>query len=108
MVGTATANTSNHTHLFHFKLTLGPIADIFVVTLSAIYMMSLLATLLCGVRFCRSRKVGTGWGGWVHLQGEKSMNVSGLGCRKVLVQIGKAISVFKSSVSLCKASISSI
>jgi len=40
-------------------------------------MMSLLAMSL-GLRFCVSRKDGTGGGGWVHPKGVNSMAVSGL------------------------------
>ena len=41
------------------------------------FMFSLLA-MAFGNRFCVSRKGRTGGGGWVHLQGEKSMAMSGL------------------------------
>ena len=44
-------------------------------------------------RFCDSRKGGTGGGEWVHLEGANSMAVSGLRGRKVLVSIGRAISI---------------
>jgi len=40
-------------------------------------MMSLPAISL-GLRFCVSRKGGTGGGGWVHLKGANSMAASGL------------------------------
>ena len=48
-----------------------------------------------GLRFCASKKGGTGGGGWVpvHPKGVKSMTVSGLACRKALVGTGRAISV---------------
>ena len=46
-----------------------------------------------GVRFCDSRKGGTGGGGWVHPEGANSMAVSGLRGRKVLVGTGRAISI---------------
>ena len=45
-----------------------------------------------GDRFCDSRKGGTRGGGWVHPKGAKSMAMSGLRGRKVLVGTGKAIS----------------
>ena len=47
-------------------------------------MISFLAMSL-GDRFCASRKGGTGRGGWVHLKGTDSVDVSGLGFRKALV-----------------------
>ena len=46
-----------------------------------------------GLRFCVSRKGGTGGGGWVHLEGTNSMAVSGLVLRSDLVGTGRAISV---------------
>ena len=55
-------------------------------------MMSLPAMSL-GLRFCVSRKGGTGGGGWVHLKGANSMAVSGLVLRSDLVGTGRAISV---------------
>jgi len=56
-------------------------------------MMSLLAMPL-GLRFCMSRKGGTGGGGWVHPKGAKSMAASGLVLRSDLVGTGRAISIF--------------
>ena len=55
-------------------------------------MMALLAMSL-GLRFCLSRKGGTGGGGWVHLKGANSMAASGLVFRSDLVGTGRAISV---------------
>ena len=55
-------------------------------------MMTLPAMSL-GLRFCVSRKCGTGGGGWVHLKGANSMAVSGLIFRSNLVGTGRAISV---------------
>ena len=55
-------------------------------------MMSLLAMSL-GLRFCVSRKCGTGGGGWVHSKGENSMAASGLVFRSDLVGTGRAISI---------------
>ena len=55
-------------------------------------MMSLPAMSL-GLRFCVSRKGGTGGGGWVHLKGANSMAVSGLVFRSDLVGTGRAISI---------------
>ena len=55
-------------------------------------MMSLPAMSL-GLRFCVSRKGGTGGGGWVHTEGANSMAVSGLVFRSNLVSTGKAISI---------------
>jgi len=55
-------------------------------------MMSLLAMSL-GLRFCMSRKGGTGGGGWVHPKGADSMAVSGLFFRSDLVGTGRAISI---------------
>jgi len=54
--------------------------------------MSLPAMSL-GLRFCMSRKGGTGEGGWVHLKGANSMAVSGLIFRSDLVGTGRAISI---------------
>ena len=53
--------------------------------------MSLLAMSL-GLRFCASRKGGTGGDGWVHLKDANSMAVSGLVFRSDLVGTGRAIS----------------
>jgi len=55
-------------------------------------MMSLPAMSL-GLRFCVSRKGGTGGGGWVHPNGANSMAVSGLILRSDLVGTERAISV---------------
>ena len=55
-------------------------------------MMSLLA-MSSGLRFCMSRKGGTGGGGWVHPKGANSMAVSGLVLRSNLVGTGRAIAV---------------
>ena len=55
-------------------------------------MMSLAAMSL-GLRFCVSRKGGTGGGGWVHPKGANSMATSGLVLRSDLVGTGSAISV---------------
>ena len=52
--------------------------------------MSLLAMSL-GLRFCASRKGGTGGGGWVRPKDANSMVVSGLTFRSDLV--GRAISI---------------
>ena len=46
-----------------------------------------------GDRFCKSRKGGTGGGGWVHPEGANSMAVSGFRGRKVLVGTERAISI---------------
>ena len=54
--------------------------------------MSLPAMSL-GLRFCVSRKGGTGGGGWVHLKGAKRMAASGLTFRSDLVGTGRAISI---------------
>ena len=54
--------------------------------------MSLPAMSL-GLRFCVSRKGGTGGGGWVHLKGANSMAASGLIFRSDLVGTGRAISI---------------
>ena len=56
------------------------------------FMMSLPAMSL-GLRFCVSRKGGTGGGGWVHPKGANSMAVSGLVFRSDLVGTGRAISI---------------
>ena len=48
---------------------------------------------LPGLRFCVSRKGGTGGGGWEHPKSVNSMASSGLACRKALVGTGRAISV---------------
>ena len=55
-------------------------------------MMSLLAMSL-GLRFCMSRKGGTGGGGWVYPKGANSMATSGLIFRSDLVGTGRATSV---------------
>jgi len=55
-------------------------------------MMSLPAMSL-GLRFCMSRKGGTGIGGWVHPKGANSMAVSGLVFRSNLVGTGRAIPI---------------
>jgi len=54
-------------------------------------MMSLPAMSL-GLRFCVSRKDGTGVGGWVHPKGANSMAASGFVFRSDLVGTGRAIS----------------
>ena len=54
-------------------------------------MVSLPAISL-GLRFCVSRKGGTGGGGWVHPKGANSMAASGLFLRSDLVGTGRAIS----------------
>jgi len=54
--------------------------------------MSLLAMSL-GLRFCMSRKGGTGGGGWVHPKGPNSMAASGLVFKSDLVGTGRAISI---------------
>jgi len=55
-------------------------------------MMSLLAMSL-GLRFCMSRKGGTGGGGWVHPKGANNMAASRLVFRSDLVGTGRAISI---------------
>ena len=55
-------------------------------------MMSLPAMSM-GLRFCMSRKGGTGGGGCVHPKGANSMAASGLIFRSNLVGAGRAISV---------------
>jgi len=47
-----------------------------------------------GLRFCVSRKGGTGGGGWVHLKDANSMATSGLVFRSNLVGTGRAFSIF--------------
>jgi len=54
--------------------------------------MSLPAMSL-GLRFCMSRKSGTGVGRWVHPKGANSMAASGLVFRSNLVGTGRAISI---------------
>jgi len=56
------------------------------------FMMSL-STMSLGLRFCMSRKGGTGGDGWVHPKGANSMVMSGLISRNDLVGIRRAISV---------------
>ena len=60
------------------------------------FMMSL-PPMSLGLRFCMSRKGGTGGGGWVHLKGANrganSMAASGLFFRSDLVGTGRAISI---------------
>jgi len=55
-------------------------------------MMSFPAMSL-GLRFCVSRKVGTGGGGWVHPKGANSMAAPGLVFRSDLAGTGRAISI---------------
>ena len=55
-------------------------------------MMSLPAMSL-GLRFCVSRKSGTGGDGWVHPKGANSMAASGFVFRSDLVGTGRAISI---------------
>ena len=55
-------------------------------------MMSLPAMSL-GLRFCVSRKGGTGGGGWVYPKGANSMAASGFVLRSDLVGTGRAISI---------------
>ena len=50
-------------------------------------------SLSLGLRFCMSRKGGTGGGGWVHSKGANSMAMSGLVLRSDLVGTGRAIAV---------------
>ena len=54
-------------------------------------MMSL-PTMSLGLRFCMSRKNGTGGSGWVHPKGANSMAASGLVLRSDLVGTGRTIS----------------
>ena len=54
--------------------------------------MSLPAMSL-GLRFCVSRKSGTGGDGWVHPKGANSMAASGFVFRSDLVGTGRAISI---------------
>jgi len=54
-------------------------------------MMSL-SEMSLGLRFCVSRKGGTGGDGWVHPKGANSMAASGL-LRNDLVGTGRAISI---------------
>ena len=56
------------------------------------FMMSLPA-MSPGLRFCVSRKGGTGGGRWVHPKGANSMAASGLIFRSDLVGTGRAISI---------------
>jgi len=49
------------------------------------FMMSLLAMSL-GLRFCVSRKGGTGGGGWVHPKGANSMAASGFVLRSDIIR----------------------
>ena len=54
------------------------------------FMMSL---PVLGLRFCVSRKGGTGGGGWVHLKGMNSMATFGLVLRSNLGGTGRSIFV---------------
>ena len=47
-----------------------------------------LPVMTLGLRFCVSRKGGTGGGGWVQLKGANSMAVLGFACRKALLGTG--------------------
>ena len=53
----------------------------------------LLPAMSLGLRFCVSRNGETGGGGWVHPKGANGVAVSGLTCRKALVDTGRTISV---------------
>jgi len=55
--------------------------------------MTSLPAMTLGLRFCVSRKGGTGGGRWVHPKGANSMDTSGLVLRSDLVGTGRAISV---------------
>jgi len=75
-------------------------------------MMSLLAMSL-GLRFCVSRKGGTGGACWVHPKGTNSKVVSGLVFRSHLTGYWESIlfginGVRKKAISPCRASISRI
>jgi len=52
-----------------------------------------LPELSLGLRFCVSRKGGTGGGGWVHPKCANSMAASGLVFRSNLVGTERAISI---------------
>ena len=65
--------------------------------------MSLPAMSL-GLRFCASRKGGTGRGGRVSTLGPDDVAASGLGCRKPLVGTGWAISLLLCTNELRKRS----
>ena len=65
--------------------------------------MSLPAKSL-GLRFCASRKGGTGGGGWVSTLGPSNMAASGLSCRKPLGSTGWAISLLLYTNGLRKRS----
>jgi len=56
-------------------------------------MMSLPA-MSFGLRFCVSRKGGTGGGRWVYPKGANSMAASGLVFGNDLVGTGRAVSIF--------------
>ena len=62
-------------------------------------MMSLPAMSL-GLRFCVSRKGGTGGGRWVHPKGANSMAASGLVFRSDLVGTGRAISILFGTIGI--------
>jgi len=66
-------------------------------------VMSLRAMSL-GLRFCASRKGGTGGGGRVSTLGPGNMAASGLSCRKPLVSTGWAISLLLCTNGLRKRS----
>jgi len=70
-------------------------------------MMSLPAMSL-GIRFCVSRKGGTGGSGWVHPKSTNSMAASGLVFRSDLDGTGRAISIpeFKACFQLQQVGIS--
>jgi len=52
-----------------------------------------LPVMSLGLKFCVSRKGGTGGGEWVHLKGANSMAATGLVFRSDLVGTGRAISI---------------
>ena len=55
--------------------------------------LELVMSLLLGLRFCTSRKGGTGGSVWVHPKGATSVAASGRDYRKALVGTGWAISL---------------
>ena len=81
------------TTLTYFKLKLFGAYSGYIRHETFSFMMSLPAMSL-GLRFCVSRKGGTGGGRWVHPKGANSMAMSRLISRNDLVCIGRAISVF--------------
>ena len=68
------------------------------------FSLDVTSDMSLGLRFCASRKGGTGGGGWVSTLGPGNMASSGLSCRKPLIGTGWAISLLLCTNGLRKQS----